>query len=115
MTALRLILEQHREDCRDSQGGLLDRALALIREIDADIDDLACKLQPRVLGQIGLAAALRQLVQRSADSAFVDAECRCHLGREQLLSPDQQETVYRVAQEALHNVLSTPKRSTSTS
>lgn len=104
LTALRLVLEQHEAECRVSSRAALDRALTLAREIDAEIDALAWELRPRVLNDPGLAAALRQLVRRWADCGAVDAQCSCDVGCDQL-SPDQQVTVYRLAQEALHNVL----------
>ena len=104
LTALRLMLEQHHVDFRSSTRATMDPALAIVREIDAELDHLAWELRPGVLDQVGLAASLRQLVQRLTDSAPLDADCRCDVDCEQL-SRDQQVTIYRVAQEALHNVL----------
>ena len=104
LTALRLMLEQHQVDFRSSTRATMDRALAIVREIDAELDHLAWELRPGVLDQVGLAASLRQLVQRLTVSAPLDADCRCDVDCEQL-SRDQQVTIYRVAQEALHNVL----------
>jgi signal transduction histidine kinase len=100
LTALRLVLEQHQVDAR----GTIDRALALVREIDEELDHMAWELRTSALDRDGLAASLRQLVQRLTDCAAFEADCRCDVRCDQL-PQDQQVTIYRIAQEALRNVL----------
>lgn len=46
LTALRLMLEQHQVDFRSSTRATMDRALAIVREIDAELDHLAWELRP---------------------------------------------------------------------
>lgn len=104
VTALRLVLEQHQAECRVNSQTAIVKALRLVSEIDAEIDSLAWGLRPGVVDNLGLAASLRQLVGRWVDTARVDAECQCDLEGGPL-SEDAELTVYRVAQEALHNVL----------
>jgi two-component system NarL family sensor kinase len=103
ITALRMVLERCQTECGDGRDGAIVRALDLVREIDREVDAVAQDLAPRVLDDLGLAAALRQLVQQWAECARVDAQFRCAVGPDRLL-PEQQLVVYRVAQEALHNV-----------
>jgi two-component system, chemotaxis family, sensor kinase Cph1 len=104
LTALRLVLERHQAECRVDSRAAIDKALSLAREIDAEVDALAWQLRPGVVDDLGLAASLRQLVRRWAYYAPVGAECHCEIAPGQL-SREAEVTVYRVAQEALHNVL----------
>jgi two-component system, chemotaxis family, sensor kinase Cph1 len=104
LTALRLVLERHQAECRVDSRAAIDKALSLAREIDADVDALAWQLRPGVVDDLGLAASLRQLVRRWAYYAPVGADCHCEIAPGQL-SREAEVAVYRVAQEALHNVL----------
>jgi signal transduction histidine kinase len=104
LTALRLMLEHHQTKCDPRLRATVGKALTLACEIDAEIDSLAWDLPPHTLTDLGLAAALRQLVCRWAKCARISAECRCDIAAD-VLGPDVEVTVYRVAQEALHNVV----------
>jgi two-component system sensor histidine kinase UhpB len=104
LTALRLMLEHHQAECRLNSQAAVSKALGLAREIDAEIDSLAWELRPNVVDELGLAASLHQLVERWAEYAAVDAECRCDIPRGRL-PLESEVAAYRVTQEALHNVL----------
>jgi two-component system, chemotaxis family, sensor kinase Cph1 len=104
LTALRLILEHHLAECHSPPGSAVGKALSLAREIDAEIDSLTLELRPGVLDDDGLAASLRQLVERSLEYGLREADCRCVIPRGRLLH-EVELAAYRVAQEALHNVL----------
>ncbi|MEY4579263.1 MAG: hypothetical protein RL701_3966 [Pseudomonadota bacterium] len=80
-------------------------ALRLAEDLGRDIHDLATRLRPAALDDIGLYAALRQLVGNSErrSGAVFDFQA-AWLQRERL--PAEVETIlYRVVQEALTNVV----------
>ncbi len=104
VTALRLLLERQQAECCVNSRIVIEKALALVREIDDDIDSLARVLRPVAVSDLGLAGSLQQLARQWASTAHIDADCHCDIA-ESPLSPDAEVTVYRVAQEALHNVL----------
>jgi signal transduction histidine kinase len=105
VTALRLVLEHHRTECSPNGPMRIDQALTLTREIDAQVDFLARALRPARLDDLGLALALGEFVRQWAEHSGVTAEFRCAGILPGLLPRDLELTFYRVAQEALHNVV----------
>ena len=75
----------------------LDGSIAALRAIIAD-------LRPAALDELGLEPALRTLVTRTAERAGIESSAAFVLGRERLDS-DIETIAYRVAQEALTNVV----------
>jgi two-component system, NarL family, sensor histidine kinase DevS len=75
----------------------LERDISALRSIIAD-------LRPAVLDELGLEPALRTLVARVAETAGLEGRVSIELGRARLES-DIRTIVYRVAQEALTNVV----------
>lgn len=69
----------------------------------AQVRDLSELLQPRVLDELGLLPALRALAERITQQARI--ELRCELDETLVCSPEHTFTFYRVAQEALTNVV----------
>lgn len=69
----------------------------------AQVRDLSELLQPRVLDELGLLPALRALAESITQQARI--ELRCELEETVVCSPEQTFTFYRVAQEALTNVV----------
>jgi signal transduction histidine kinase len=63
---------------------------------------LIADLSPAVLEQLGLAAGLRQLVNRFRQKHSI--KVRLHIGKLPKLAPDFQIVVYRLAQECLKNI-----------
>ena len=79
-----------------------DVAIAEIEREIANLRAIINDLRPAALDDIGLAAALRTLVQRCSD-ADLDVEYEL-LPPEPALGAELETTVYRVAQEALTNI-----------
>ncbi|MBV9172056.1 MAG: GAF domain-containing sensor histidine kinase [Chloroflexi bacterium] len=96
--------------CRSLTGGSTEPAIANLQEIRDTAHEalgemrlLLFELRPPVLQEQGLAAALRARVQAVETRAGVVAEFACE--GDQRLAPDKEQELYRVAQEALNNVL----------
>jgi PAS domain S-box-containing protein len=107
LTALRLALEQHR-DRLAAAGTTVDdvnRALTLASEIDNEVDFLAWELRPAVLDDLGLAAALPRFVRDWSAHYRLPAEYRAAGFTSGQLSREAELVFYRVAQEALTNVV----------
>ena len=91
-------------------GGTTEPAVANLQEIRETAQEalgemrlLLFELRPPVLQEQGLAAALRARLQAVEARAGVVTEFACE--GDQRLAPDQEQELYRVAQEALNNVL----------
>jgi two-component system sensor histidine kinase UhpB len=84
-----------------------ERLNALGRQLQGSLDDIrriVRKLRPEALDDLGLVNALIALASRI--SRLTDARLERHLnGDLPALSPEQELVIYRVAQEALHNVV----------
>jgi len=105
LTALRLTLERQRDCCPTDQRSDIDRALAQSKAIDQEIDFLAWELRPAVLDDLGLAVALPRYVAEWSQHYGVAAECRTAGFTRSRLTTAAEVTLYRIAQEALNNVL----------
>ena len=107
LTALRLALERHRDRCTtdESQNGDLPKAIALASQIGRDADFLAWELRPAVLDDLGLAAALPRFVDEWSKHYGISAECHTARFAQDDLPREAEVTFYRVAQEALNNVV----------
>ena len=73
--------------------------------IDADVGFLSWELRPAVLDQLGLGAALPRYVREWSEHYDVEAECKCDSFHQGLLSREAEVTLYRIAQEALTNIV----------
>jgi two-component system CheB/CheR fusion protein len=106
LTALRLTLERHRGRCSStSNDDDIGRAIAQTRSIDSEVDFLAWELRPAVLDDLGLAAALPRYVQEWSQHYGIAAECQVTTTARDGLPREAEVTFYRIAQEALNNVL----------
>jgi two-component system CheB/CheR fusion protein len=103
LTALRLTIERHRAVCGSGNVEDLDRALALARDIDSEIDFLAWELRPAALDDLGLVAALPRYVEQWSSHYGIAAHFQT-TGEVHGLSPEAEVAFYRVAQEAMNNV-----------
>ena len=107
LTALRLTLERGEQNLaagrplRDE----IDRGLALVAAVSKEVDFLAWELRPAVLDDLGLAAALPRFLRDWSQHYEVQAEFRLSGFLAGHLSKEVEVTYYRVAQEALNNVL----------
>jgi signal transduction histidine kinase len=107
MTALRRSLDavRMREAVDPSSITRVARTEQLAEELDRSIDFLTWDLRPAALDHLGLAAALRNLVEGWSARFMIAAEFQA-LDTELLRLPSDTETnLYRMAQEALHNVV----------
>ncbi|MEZ5099820.1 MAG: GAF domain-containing protein [Thermoleophilia bacterium] len=90
-------------------GGDGERAAAaeglrsLVRETLGDVRRLSHELRPAALDDFGLRAALERLGQGIADRSTIDVDVLDRLERR--LAPELETALYRVAQEALTNVV----------
>jgi len=106
MTALRLHLEALQLTCRE-QPVLLESvagARHLADELDQSIDFLTWHLRPMALDLLGLSDALEQLVSSWSERFHLAAQYAVHGARMSRFRPDVETNLYRLAQEALHNI-----------
>jgi signal transduction histidine kinase len=101
VTALRLALERH-QDVASSD--TLDTAIELTAAISREISDMAWRLRPAALDELGLAAALPRFVDAWALQNGIAAESRIEGYRNGVLTAAVELAFYRIMQEALANV-----------
>ena len=87
------------EDMKESLRKLQSR----IADLSTDIRQIAHKLHPSILEDLGLAAALRELCEEFSARETIPVACD-HEALQQALPVDIASCLYRVAQEALHNI-----------
>jgi signal transduction histidine kinase len=91
---------------RGSGPGLEAAVTQALEEMGRDIDELRgliTELRPATLDQLGLTAALEDLVERFEHSAGVDVVVELSIGAGRL-DPELETAVYRLVQESLTNV-----------
>ena len=106
MTAVRMNLEelQRRTDIDAPCVESVERTMRLAEELDRSIDFLAWELRPAALDHLGLPGALVHLVGGWAERFHVRADYDT-VGIDGVrLRPDVEANLYRLVQEALHNV-----------
>ena len=101
MTALRINIELLAAAPSDAQAEV---TLNLAESLDRSIDFLAWELRPAALDQLGLAAALKSLVAEWSTRFGIAAECHVAPITGMRFDSDVESNVYRLVQEALHNV-----------
>ena len=106
MTALRLRLEALRaraggDATMESQ---VEGAQRLAGELDESIEFLTSQLRPSTLDNLGLAVSLRDLVHGWGRRFGIPAEFETS-APDMRLADDVETNLYRIAQEALHNVV----------
>ena len=98
-------LERHREATHGSASEDLQRALALAQQVDTQVDFLAWQLRPAALDDLGLAAALPRYLTEWSAHYGIKTNFQSMGKVPARLSPDAETAFYRVAQEALTNVV----------
>jgi signal transduction histidine kinase len=113
MTALRLNLEalHMQAAAHPALSGQAARTLRVAQELDQSIDFLTWDLRPAALDHLGLAAALRDLVAGWSSRFNVAARLKVVGGDGTRLSSETESHLYRLVQEALHNVAKHAKAS----
>lgn len=107
MTALRMNLEllASRVEQSDAAAPQAARTQRLAEELDRSVDFLTWDLRPAALDHLGLAAALEKLVTGWSERFAIAAEFDASRAGSIRLSRDKEANLYRLAQEALHNVV----------
>ena len=106
MTAVRINLEelQQKTDINAPRAESVERTMRLAEELDRSIDFLAWELRPAALDHLGLPAALARLVGGWSERFHVRADYDT-VGIDGVrLRSDVEANLYRLAQEALHNI-----------
>jgi len=105
LTALRLALERHRDSNHPGrEADDLEKALALAQSVDSEVDFLAWELRPAALDDLGLIAALPRFMKEWSAHYGISANFQT-TGVMPRLWPEAETAFYRVAQEALNNVV----------
>jgi PAS domain S-box-containing protein len=105
MTALRLSLDRQRERCPAELRGELDRAIGMAAAMDREVDFLAWELRPAALDDLGLGAALERFLRDWSAHYGIAAQFHGAAQLPEALPAAVQTTFYRIAQEALNNVV----------
>jgi signal transduction histidine kinase len=109
LAALKLVLsEVRRADTPAARSAALDGAAARIDLAIQALRRIIADLRPAALDELGLGPALESLVHRlrttAEDAPRIELSCELK-GGEDRLPPQLEDTVYRVVQEALSNVV----------
>jgi signal transduction histidine kinase len=106
LTALRMNLETLRSQAegRTSLMEQAERTQRLAEDLDQSIDFLTWQLRPAALDHLGLSAALQNLTTGWSERFSVTANLVVDGVEDMRLSRDIEANLYRIAQEALHNV-----------
>jgi signal transduction histidine kinase len=106
VTALRINLQSiHAGAVTTSEGEPIERSKRIAEDLDRSIDYLTWDLRPAALDHLGVSAALRHLLTGWSERFGIAAELDVS-GSESVRLPSEVEAnLYRIAQEALHNVV----------
>jgi PAS domain S-box-containing protein len=107
LTALRINLEvaYTRLDGDPQELAQWQRTAQLADDLDRSIDFLTWELRPAALDQLGLSAALQNLVSGWSERFDIPADFDLSGDPELRLPPDAEANLYRIVQESLHNVV----------
>ena len=99
----------------DALAPRLKESLQVVERVQEQVHDVSLNLRPSMLDDLGLVPALRWLTEREATLAGLQAEVRADPSlEEQRLDPMIETQCFRVAQEALNNVVKHAKARTVT-
>jgi signal transduction histidine kinase len=106
LTALRINLASLASQAADHPAiaEQTERLQQLAEELDRSIDFLTWQLRPATLDHLGLAAALQDLVAGWSQRFGVGVDFDCYGVDGLRLSSDAETHLYRITQEALHNI-----------
>jgi PAS domain S-box-containing protein len=103
LTGLKLALEMATRLPADRVGPTLSEAQALVKDLTARVRDLALRLRPAMLDDLGLLPALLWLFDWYTARMHVRVIFE-HSGLERRFAPDVETAAYRIVQEAITNV-----------
>lgn len=106
LTGLRLKLESIKSLAAENTAVVdgINQACHQALQIDTDMSLLAWELRPVSLDSHGLSESLASFVREWGQSHGITAEFQC-ISRNGRLAPDVETNLYRIAQEALNNIL----------
>jgi len=104
LSAISVNLHAVKGGCDDAAWPRLDECLGIVDRAIQQVRNLSLDLRPSMLDDLGLASALRWLVDRQAQRADLVAHFTVRSSGAHL-PPDLATTCFRVAQEALTNVI----------
>lgn len=113
LTALRLKIEALKATyvAEPAMIKAIDETQSMAKRIDEEITFMTWELRPTALDNLGLRNALGNFVNEWSKNYGVEAEFHSTGRRRVRLAPDIEINLYRIAQEALHNVLKHAKAS----
>jgi two-component system, chemotaxis family, CheB/CheR fusion protein len=105
LTAIRLKLEalKSASDRREQLSVDVTSILSILNQLDCDVDFLAWELRPVVLDDLGLNEALKLYVEHWQDHIGIKAEFHSTGFDQERLPVEVENSLYRIAQEALNN------------
>ena len=106
LTALRLTIDALKQErlSKEDSAKRLDLIDRLASQIDRDVDLLAWDLRPAELDDAGLTAAIETLLRQWAVAQNITADFHVSAPDALRVSRDRESHLYRIVQEALHNV-----------
>ncbi len=104
LTAVQISLQILKSSCDEISASFLDVCLKIIEDAIQQVHDLSLDLRPSLLDDLGLVAALRWYVDRAASLGEL-AACFEADELDRRLPPEVETACFRIAQEALTNVL----------
>lgn len=106
LTGLRLAMATLRESLTATaeERDTFERMEQIIAQMDRDVDTLAWELRPPALDEVGLEAALRELLRQWSASQRLAIDLHVSLPGDERLPAEVETQLYRIAQEALNNV-----------
>ena len=111
MTGLRLKIQSlaFKSEGHPELKAEIDSMREIALQMDRDIGFLSWELRPTELNDLGLGDALGSFVREWSSQYGISARCECDLSGAKLVSgrldPEIETNLYRIAQEALNNVL----------
>lgn len=107
LTAMMLGLNALQASCasKESDAKQLQQLQELVNDLTNRVHRLAWELRPAVLDDLGLASALKRYVEEWSQRSGVTADFHVSGQADQRLQPSVETTFYRIAQEALTNVI----------
>jgi two-component system CheB/CheR fusion protein len=107
LTALNLALESVKKETKNNAAlaTRIDQIQELARQIDSDVDFLTWELRPAELNELGLSAAVENFVQEWSKHFEIEAEFHAANLEKLRLSSEIEINLYRIAQEALNNIV----------
>lgn len=104
LTAVKINLDAMRARAVAGDGGEIDESVRIVSDVLQQVRSLSLDLRPPQLDDLGLAAAVRWYIDRKATVAGLKVRFRSDMLPDRL-HPDIETACFRIAQEAMTNIL----------